>query len=59
MPQLDVVCELGVSFNEDSSWTSWTLDIEIFWQFYLNPILVERGTDSIGNFISSSFCAYV
>jgi hypothetical protein len=27
--QLDVVCDLGVSFNMDSSWTSWNLDIEI------------------------------
>jgi hypothetical protein len=29
MPQLDVVCNLGISFNMDSSWTSCTLDIEI------------------------------
>jgi hypothetical protein len=27
--QLDVVCDLGISFNMDSSWTSWNLDIEI------------------------------
>jgi hypothetical protein len=35
-PQLDVVCDLGISFNVDSSWTSWTLDIEFF-----SAILVE------------------
>jgi hypothetical protein len=40
MPQLDVVCDLGISFNMDSSWTSWTLDIEI-----VSAILVE--SDSI------------
>jgi hypothetical protein len=28
-PQLDVVCDMGINFNMDSSWTSWTLDIEI------------------------------
>jgi hypothetical protein len=28
-PQLDVVCDLGISFNVDSSWMSWTLYIEI------------------------------
>jgi hypothetical protein len=26
MPQLDVVCDMGISFNVDNSWTSWTLD---------------------------------
>jgi hypothetical protein len=36
MPQLDVVCDLGISFNMDSSWTSWTLDIEL-----ASAILVE------------------
>jgi hypothetical protein len=29
MPQLDVICDLGINFNVDSSWTSWTLDIKI------------------------------
>jgi hypothetical protein len=30
MPQLNVVFDLGISFNIDSSWMSWTLDIEFF-----------------------------
>jgi hypothetical protein len=25
MPQLDVVCDLVISFNVNNSWTSWTL----------------------------------
>jgi hypothetical protein len=29
MPKLDLVCDLDISFNIDSYWTSWTLDIEI------------------------------
>jgi hypothetical protein len=29
MAQLDVVCDLGISFNVHSSWMSWALDIEI------------------------------
>jgi hypothetical protein len=29
MPKLDVVCDLGIRINMDSSWMSWTLDIEI------------------------------
>jgi hypothetical protein len=29
MPQLSVVCDMGISFNVDSSWMCWTLDIEI------------------------------
>jgi hypothetical protein len=29
MPQLDVVCDLGISFNVDNSYTGWALDIEI------------------------------
>jgi hypothetical protein len=28
-PQLNVVCDLGISFNVDSSWMSWALDIKI------------------------------
>jgi hypothetical protein len=28
-PQLNVVCDLGIRFNVDSCWTSWTLDIDI------------------------------
>jgi hypothetical protein len=36
MPQLDVLCDLGIRFNMYSSWTSWTLDIEI-----VSEILVE------------------
>jgi hypothetical protein len=60
MPQLDVICDLGVSFNVDNFWMSWTLDIEtFFWQFWPYPILVGPGTHAIGKFISSSFCAYV
>jgi hypothetical protein len=58
-PRLDVVCELGISFNMDSSWMSWTLDTEIF-----SAILVESYFSQTldwfhWNFISSSFCAYV
>jgi hypothetical protein len=26
---LDIVCNLGMSFNVDSSWISWALEIEI------------------------------
>jgi hypothetical protein len=29
MTQLDVVCDVGIHFNMDSSWTCWTLYIEI------------------------------
>jgi hypothetical protein len=29
MTQFDVIYDLGNSFNMDSSWTSWTLDIEL------------------------------
>jgi hypothetical protein len=29
MPQLDVICDLGISFDMDNSWMSWTLDIKI------------------------------
>jgi hypothetical protein len=36
MPQLDVICDLGINFNMDNSWTSWTLGIEFF-----SAILVE------------------
>jgi hypothetical protein len=36
MPQLDFVCDLGISFNMDNSWMSWTLDIEI-----VSAILVQ------------------
>jgi hypothetical protein len=36
MPQLDVIYDLGIIFNMDSSWMSWTLDIEI-----VSTILVE------------------
>jgi hypothetical protein len=53
------VCDLGISFNVDSSWTNGTLDIEL-----VSVILVESdfrlyGTNVIGKFVSSSFCAYV
>jgi hypothetical protein len=34
--QVDVVCDLGISFNMDSSRRSWTLDIKI-----VSAILVE------------------
>jgi hypothetical protein len=33
--------------------------LKLFQQFWSNPILVGCGTDAIGNFISSSFRAYV
>jgi hypothetical protein len=36
MPQLDVLCDLGVSFNVDNSWMSWTVDIE-----FVLVVLVE------------------
>jgi hypothetical protein len=36
MTQLDVVCDLGIHFNADSSWMSWALNIEI-----ISAILVE------------------
>jgi hypothetical protein len=36
MPKLDVVFDLGVNFNVDNSWASWTLDIES-----VSEILVE------------------
>jgi hypothetical protein len=29
MPQFHVVCNLGISFNMDNSWMTWTLDIKI------------------------------
>jgi hypothetical protein len=29
MPQLDVVCDLYISFNMDRSWMSWILDIKL------------------------------
>jgi hypothetical protein len=29
MPQLDVVCDLDISFNTESSWMRWTLYIKI------------------------------
>jgi hypothetical protein len=59
MTQLYVVCDLGISFNMDSSWMSWTLYIEIVSAFLSNPILVEPGTSVIAKFVSSSFHAYV
>jgi hypothetical protein len=34
--QLDVICDLGISFNVNSTWMSWTLDFDIF-----SAILVE------------------
>jgi hypothetical protein len=48
--QLDVVCDLNISFNVDNSWTSWTPDIEI--------VSAPR-ISAIRKFISSSLCAYV
>jgi hypothetical protein len=33
---MDVVCDLGINFNVNNSWTSWTLDINI-----VSKILVE------------------
>jgi hypothetical protein len=35
-PQLDVVCDTGINFNVNSSWMSWTLDIE-----FVLAILIE------------------
>jgi hypothetical protein len=29
MSQLDVICDIGIGFNVNISWTSWTLDIDI------------------------------
>jgi hypothetical protein len=54
-----IVCELGISFNMDNSWMSWTLDTEIF-----SAILVESYFSQTldwfhWNFISSSFYGYV
>jgi hypothetical protein len=45
---------MGISFNVDNSWMSWTLDIVI-----VSAILVGLGTYDIEKFISSSFYAYV
>jgi hypothetical protein len=59
MPQLDVVYNLDISFNVDSSWMSWTMDIEIVLENWPNPILVGHVTSSIAKVISSSFYAYV
>jgi hypothetical protein len=59
MPRLDVVFDLGISFNVDSSWTSWTRILKFFQQLWSNLILVGPGTGSIGNFTSPSFRAYV
>jgi hypothetical protein len=36
MSQLDVVRDLDISFNVNSSWMSWTLDIDI-----VSEIMVE------------------
>jgi hypothetical protein len=47
MPQLDVICDLGIIFMVDTSWTSWTLDIEI-----VSAILVE----SDFSYIRDQFC---
>jgi hypothetical protein len=33
--------------------------LNLFQQFWSNPILFGRGTDTIGKFVSSSFRAYV
>jgi hypothetical protein len=40
MPQLDVICDLGISFNVDNSWTSWTRDIEIVSAIQVEPDLI-------------------
>jgi hypothetical protein len=37
MPQLDVVCDLGINFNMDNSWTSWTMYIEIVLVILVQP----------------------
>jgi hypothetical protein len=36
MPQLDIVCDLRISFNINSSWMSWTLDVE-----FISAVLVK------------------
>jgi hypothetical protein len=37
MHQLDVICDLGISFNVDNSWMSWTLDMEIVLSCQVHP----------------------
>jgi hypothetical protein len=59
MPQWQVICYLGISFNMDSSWMSWTPDIEIVSEILVESILFGHGIGAIGKFISSSFRAYV
>jgi hypothetical protein len=50
---------MGFNFNVDSSWMSWTLDIEVVSAIMVNPILVGPGTSAIEKVILSSFGAYV
>jgi hypothetical protein len=59
MPQLDFICDLGISFNVDNFCTSWTMDIELVSAILVEPILFGPGTSAIGKYISSSFCAYI
>jgi hypothetical protein len=59
MSQLDVVCNMSISFNVNSSWTSWTLDIDIVSAILAESKLFGPGIGTIGNVISFSFCAYV
>jgi hypothetical protein len=59
MPQLDIVCNLAISFNVDNSWMSWALDIETILAILVESNFSWTGTSIIGKFISSSFCEYV
>jgi hypothetical protein len=59
MSQLDVVCNMGISFNVNSSWTSWTLDIDIVSAILVESNLFGPGIGAIGNVISFSCYAYV
>jgi hypothetical protein len=59
MPQLHVVYDLRISFNLDSSWMSWTLNIEFVLEILVESDFSCTGTYAIRNIISSSFRAYV
>jgi hypothetical protein len=59
MPQLDVICDLNISFNVDNSQANWTLAIKIVLASLVESDLAGPGTSSNGNFISSYFRAYL
>jgi hypothetical protein len=56
-PQLDVVCDLDISSNVNTSWMSWNLDVEIVLAILVKSGWVGPGTNAIRNIISSSFRA--